>query len=797
MKYQSRTAVSQPCRGHPHVDAADNDDRRPLSTEFELFGPYQQFSDTQLEFVEGLGERRELLYGVVFPRCTAAQSSTGRATTGSGTTAAQPAAAEVTTSSTSSTLWCAKPVSARGASCEIVMRAHRLEREQHLSHWFIGANSTAGVSAPRCETSSEGQRGLLRWMPDHQGDGMPTPSCRFRRVVGLRWAVLCTAAVILIGCGSTAGGTSSTATFGVPAPASTAHSSRVASMTEVAKVTAAGTALTSGSTPVSATTASPPDSDRTVHALAAAGVVVTGPDLQPTAGAFSISPWQATIWAGQVTVGGGISGAALRERFPVPAGQVPVDALVATWLTRSITAAAAAARTLVPMSTLTDPDTFLYPWAVLAAFSNDIIGGGLRTGSIAQQPLGLHLPGRALAGDLCSSAQELFDSTLTMIGSWFTVSPDDGMIVALAKEAVSAFGNVIKKIVGTVLAPVLAPLKAAVGAVAVATAVAGAVVPWTATIVAEPDSTAFGIAPAPGDVGAFMLRVSTPLPQWPEAVLSCATLLGVDLPDPSPAGEKITWDFHGNGMATEQSHDDTLAKTGANATGRFKYLTGVETAQQATGPLRLDSITANASVGRSNQQLAAVLTVLVDKALSALPGPIAALLGGTAAQKIAGLLFVSGPTATGPPVQIAHHDAPPHPTIAATTPTTPIAQGCLDRVLTATDDVSLSTMTLHPTKVTLLARSDHTALFKVAADATDTDATATVAGSFTFKWNGKPVAMTTYDYHGSITITVSTQGISQTVDVNPQDFVGASAVMTCHTDGSITIAGPKSAWTFH
>lgn len=528
-------------------------------------------------------------------------------------------------------------------------------------------------------------------------------------------------------------------------------------------------------------------------ALGAAGIDVV-PDESPShgRGTITITASQAAVWAEQLRTSTGLTGRELRERFPTGESAVPIDAMVAAWLTLSSGRPAQAARHLVDPSGIADPQDFRYPWAVLAMFVQDLTS--TTPAPLSSAPSRLRAPGSA-AFDPCGQLSGLYDAVIGQITAWFSTAGADSTIVSIATEAIGLFGSYLGKAISAALAPLLAPIKAAIGALGVATAVAGALAPWTAEIVAEPTQAAFGITPAPGQTGRFELRVSTPLPDWPTGVRSCASLAGVELPPIHPAGSTVTWTFSGGQVATEQQHDSALAD-GPVATAALDFVTGTETPEQAAGSLLIDPVMVAAEVLRDTSALSAVLNKLIGSALNALPDLIVVLLTGPVTDAMSGVLAASGPATVSDPVPVSHHLAPP----ISTPGPKPTAEeeGCID-----VDLVSLAGPTTEggmtvfmPAGALLRLNADHTGFidFSRSSAYVGQDVSGTVRGIMTFHWTGGPKDFTSSAASGDLTATVKAGGTTNTIDLPVDTMAQEGEHLRC-TDGDLTFL--RTGWVFY
>lgn len=545
-----------------------------------------------------------------------------------------------------------------------------------------------------------------------------------------------------------------------------------------------------------------PESDVTVETVAAddadlaatvtllrdGGVTVVDDDeLEGATGdPFAITESQATNVALQVSIGGGVPGQVLRDRFPVPVDAVPVDALIAAWLTLD-TPGADASREMVDTSTLTDPALFVFPWAVIDLFIQEvatdpspIVAPSDEPEAEAQGFRGLS-PTRPMGtADPCGSLQQFYADTIgaTIAG----LQNSDSVLGIIAGQALSLFVDVLG---ASVKAAIPTLVKTAVQALGVAAAVAGAIEPWSATLTPDPATTAKGISPAAGNPGTATLKVVTGTNDWPAPVKSCAALAGVDLPKLDPASAAVKWDMIAPDLADETDRDDVIAPQGDEYTATFDYATRVET----VGPTSQDVssiIVIDGQVTRNDRDtLVKLLGTMIGNALGPLPKEIALPLIGTAADGIAGLLEITDPVAPVAVIPITYHFTPEDP-IGSTLPTLtvpasdpPDDDGCVGRVLSS-QGVSGAA------DVLLRLNDDGTGIFDFGQSLPYNGAT--VRGVLTFTWTGGPEVFATEAGVGALLAAVEVGGLTQMIELPPDAIaeIAQPETLICN-DGQITV----------
>jgi len=271
--------------------------------------------------------------------------------------------------------------------------------------------------------------------------------------------------------------------------------------------------------------------------------------------------------------------------------------------------------------------------------------------------------------------QGLYDSTLGQVAKWFEVSASDGLIVSIAKQALTLFGNVIGSAIDAALAPVVGPLKAAVGALCTVVAVASAISPWTATVKPDAASKQYGIEPGGIVTGTFRLVVDAPLGiEWPASVQSCADLAGVKLPDLNPAGTVVEWNFADARVAADEGASDAVLISDQFPYAELTYSTKLESAEvaangsPATVPIKVSAVV----LREQAKLLTPVLDAVIGQALAKLPEQIRILLQGAAGDASAGLAaLLSGPVSAQSSVVVVTYHQPPAPVTVPVTEVPP------------------------------------------------------------------------------------------------------------------------------
>ena len=547
---------------------------------------------------------------------------------------------------------------------------------------------------------------------------------------------------------------------------------------------ASGTTDVEADTSVVDSVADDDDLAATVALLRDGGVTVVADDELDgaTGDPFAITESQATNVALQVAIGGGVPGQILRERFPVPDDAVPLDALIAAWLTLD-SPGAEAARQMVDTSNLTDPALFLYPWAVIDLFIQEVAADPTPIADSAGEPQGF----RSLAqsrpmgtSDPCGSLQQFYANTIgaTIAG----LQNSDSALGIIAGTALGLFADVLGAAVN---AAIPAIVKTAVQALGVAAAVAGAIEPWSATLTPDPATTAKGVSPGGGNAGAVKMTVVTGTNDWPAPVKSCASLAGIELPKLDPSQAAVAWDMIAADLADETDRDEIIAEQGEEYTATFDYVTRVETvgptSQEVSSVIVIDGqVTRN-----DRDSLVKLLGTMIGTALGPLPKEIIVPLALVAANEIAGLMEITDPVAPIAVIPITHHFTPDDttgstlPTLSVPGSEAPDPDGCVGRVLSSQGVGGAA-------DVLLRLNADGTGIFDFGQSLTYNGAT--VRGILTFGWTGGPEVFTTEAGVGALLAVVEVGGLTQTIELPPEAIaeIAQPETLICN-DGAITV----------
>jgi hypothetical protein len=583
------------------------------------------------------------------------------------------------------------------------------------------------------------------------------------------------------GCGG-GGGSSSTATTSVPASAST-------------------------------------DAEQDASPFVAAGIAITSIDAPAAGSGLTLTDWQADNLLRAADNGAGLTGTQMRERFPSVEGEMPIDLIVAAWVLEGGSPIAELAAGLMPTLDFEDPADVVIPSAVVVLFTHELMvadgdgnpaatlpatdpvivspieasqletlgassgfGAGRRVQPPIDQPAGLRAE-RNVSPNLCSALLVMQE---TVLGKVFDAL--GGKDSFLGKKAQIAIG-LLPKPAAAFAVPGKGTLDVLMTLGFIASLV-GSVSPWTVTMDADTDPIAYGIAPAPGNRGTVRVKVDPGVSlDWPDALQSCASLLGVELPDVNPVGGIVQWTGTFGQHAVEFDQEGVIMDIDGVYQARYRFDTSVETAEQAAGALVPAAIVVEAVVDRPGNE---TFDQLIGKMISRYAGDG---IIGSALQYLASGVAKLVTDMSDPPsalqfVTVTFHEPPPPTTpptettpVAGTSPTGE-ASGCVgvDLFSVAGDGM--------PAGVRVNLSSDGRVIFDFSASETyDTfedgiTVSTTLRGSLTGTWTQNGDSFLATKSSVNIVGTVTVLGV--TTELPPEAFadrVATSESLSC-------LAGP-------
>lgn len=416
----------------------------------------------------------------------------------------------------------------------------------------------------------------------------------------------------------------------------------------------------------------------------------------------TFTTYQASNLARANRLGAGLTGEQLDRLVPTAADEWPMSYLATWWLLGAESPAVNAARALAPSLAASDPATLdpseaVFPNAVLALFVQDLVARVTAGSTVAGvrraapvEPMAVDPRGAGVA-DACETIMKFYDGTI-------------GKIVELLDSVSDVLKDVFLEFVGlkepykglkppgksgpSPLSP--APFKA----LGFLIGLAGAVSPWVVAVTTTPGNEppiAYGIAPGAGNRGIAKVTVDPGLDvEWPPFLKSCGALFGLQLPDLSPAGGVVAWDFIGGAQATKVDEFQVLGAEGDPYSATLTYETSVEDADTAArGTPITDVAVVSAQVTRpGTTNLTAIVQQMISTYLTS--SVLLDLVTFFVGDLLGDLEAMTEPSEVITIVHVLHHIPPPAETdTTVPVPTLPAddpATSCVGRDLVSASD---------------------------------------------------------------------------------------------------------------
>lgn len=375
-----------------------------------------------------------------------------------------------------------------------------------------------------------------------------------------------------------------------------------------------------------------------IEAFARAGVVTyregTRDPVQAIAGqpsALWLIDRQVAHLALEVRSQQGYRGAALDAA--VPTGPIPgMSYLLAAYVTSGDTFGSRFSEALLAGAALDDPQSVVFPGAVLAFFMADVLGHAAplsTNGGAARMPH--YLRPMSACGDISNQINEVMNrltDSSTWGGGW------SGFILSsafsLARVAAPSLAELVTRI------PFVQQIVQILAIAQIAVTIGSLLRDWTVTLTADASTYHYAGGGGGPSAGTFTATVDTGTDIEPPAALrECAALAGITLPEMSgAAGSEVEWrPVAGWGQhATAKRRDETVT-VASTATLGFEAAT--ETSLDHTkGTTEDHTVTLEVTVHRSDVQR---VEQLVSKAVSdavgipVIGGFIGSLAGGATA----------------------------------------------------------------------------------------------------------------------------------------------------------------------
>ena len=585
---------------------------------------------------------------------------------------------------------------------------------------------------------------------------------------------------------------------------------------------------TSGS--VAATASAPPPTAVVddSNPFTAAGITITSID-DPVAGpGLTLTDWQSANLLRDANAGQGLTGAQLRAAIPMPDDEMPLDLMIGAWALEAASPIAEIAQGLMPTLDFDDTVDVVIPTAAVVLFTYeatlaDADGNVPSTlpatpvvvapftaeqfdaAEASRGPQGFAAPNRRpsiaqvlpanIPNNPCGALLAFQENVLGLV--YDALGGKDSW---LGKRAQVAIGLLPKAalpyaIPGKGTFDMLATLGFIAGLV-------GSVSPWTVTIEANEDPIAYGVAPGVGQRGTVRTVVDPGLQvKWPEALKSCAQLIGIDLPEITPVGGIVTWTPTFGTHATKLSEDGVIMDIDGRYEATLLYDTSVESADQAAnGQPTASGLVFEARVDRpGNETFDKLITKIIERYAG--DGVIGSALQYLTAGVATTIKELSDPPPTATIVTVTFHDPPPDPVTTtdstpAPIPEPPTAGGACIGV-----DLFSQPMAVAATGVRLRMEPNGTLIWDFGSsapysvdDGFGNISTITLAGSITGTYSGSNDSYTTT--MSKINLSGTVEVLGNVVALPPEAFIGVaddpvigvtSENLTC-IDGAITVA---------
>ena len=585
---------------------------------------------------------------------------------------------------------------------------------------------------------------------------------------------------------------------------------------------------TSGS--VAATASAPPPTAVVddSNPFTAAGITITSID-DPVAGpGLTLTDWQSANLLRDANAGQGLTGAQLRAAIPMPDDEMPLDLMIGAWALEAASPIAEIAQGLMPTLDFDDTVDVVIPTAAVVLFTYeatlaDADGNVPSTlpatpvvvapftaeqfdaAEASRGPQGFAAPNRRpsiaqvlpanIPNNPCGALLAFQENVLGLV--YDALGGKDSW---LGKRAQVAIGLLPKAalpyaIPGKGTFDMLATLGFIAGLV-------GSVSPWTVTIEANEDPIAYGVAPGVGQRGTVRTVVDPGLQvKWPEALKSCAQLIGIDLPEITPVGGIVTWTPTFGTHATKLSEDGVIMDIDGRYEATLLYDTSVESADQAAnGQPTASGLVFEARVDRpGNETFDKLITKIIERYAG--DGVIGSALQYLTAGVATTIKELSDPPPTATIVTVTFHDPPPDPVTTtdstpASVPEPPTAGGACIGV-----DLFSQPMAVAATGVRLRMEPNGTLIWDFGSsapysvdDGFGNISTITLAGSITGTYSGSNDSYTTT--MSKINLSGTVEVLGNVVALPPEAFIGVaddpvigvtSENLTC-IDGAITVA---------
>jgi len=575
--------------------------------------------------------------------------------------------------------------------------------------------------------------------------------------------------------------------------------------------------------------------DAVMSGFVAAGIVVTPNDTfldDPTGIVYPQFQADSLAIAAENHIG--VTGSWLRTNFALPDDVTPIDTLIFAWMLAGPSPAAEAARGLVGVTVDTDTSTLVLPWAVIAMFINDVIGGTVviptdgpsrqvhpqpsdATGHAGGRPVPAgHRSDTAGLGGLCEKAQAGYEKAANAVNQ--AIDDNAGLFDGLVKwvqggirvpgKGDEPFQFNPGKIISELGKKALRTVANGLAAVAL---VAQAFEQWI--VIIQPDDAHLGTTVKAGESGTFIARLLLAGEDWPDYVKACAKFTGVTLPKITPVDSPVHWTPIGD-VATLASTETAIVKDDLGYSSTVGFTALPDTVEGTEK--RIDPFTVKAVVERTSKDaIEAVSKLILDVVLGALPDVVKSLIVGVVGDVGSKVIDVTDAENTSIQINVEH--AIPDDSVPLTEPadgatTVPVTdppepfESCVGHVLTshtvtskAAGDGQSQVEFSGAAGVALILNPDGTGSYDFDPSTPSTGTIPDVGGGpaaisvkvngrMTFSWTASGAKITTALTSGNITTDISVTIGGQTTQANSDsiplysdtDYVGGEP-LTCNS----------------
>ncbi len=390
--------------------------------------------------------------------------------------------------------------------------------------------------------------------------------------------------------------------------------------------------------------------------------------------------WQAQNMAIEAANEGGLSGAELAAVAPTADGAPPIGYLISAWAIDYDSDAARFAHALLGEQDFHHPETILFSSLVTTLFLADATADYDATDFPIDQGMAPSIGTVSLHWNVitspCSSAANFIQNAIATVMNALSVDTSGGgffgFIGKIWNTAVNLALNLVLGLVKIVTGPIVQVIVTVLGAIETIRQVSTYLMPWRATLEANPDTNRFGVGDEQVRGGMTLSVLDNRLP-IPAGVLDCAAFFGVNLRDAGSAtGSKIAWTPTNMARPDLSTTDKAGSVLDSDQKARYDYVTGQETAKAAQGEEHAGLLKLVGSVQRNDiERVRKLFTALVfDQIPNSIRGIVERVAAPILDAATTHLTSITDVRATGY-VAITFHGEPVAPTPTAAPVPTP------------------------------------------------------------------------------------------------------------------------------